>query len=69
MTKPVVFRNARRAGKALDALLVGCFYRPDLAGAAKARVSAILASQKPKKVVAKKMRANKAAKIAKAAQN
>lgn len=66
MTAPAVFKNTRRAAKALDTLLAGSFYRPDLVAAAKARASAIIASQKPRKIVAKKVRANKLAKMTKA---
>lgn len=64
-TKPVVFKNARRAAKALDAELAASFYRPDLVAAAKARVATLLAAQKERKFFPKKIRANKLAKLTK----
>lgn len=71
LSKPVVFKgtNTRRVASALEKKLVGGHYRPDLLAAAKARASALQAGQKPKKVVAKKLRANKLAKLAKARAN
>lgn len=71
LTKPTLYKgtNARRVAAAIEKQLVGGFYRPDLVVAAKARVSALLAAQKPKKVTSKKVRANKLAKLAKARAN
>lgn len=71
LTKPTIFKglNTRKVVAAVEKQLVGGFYRPDLVTAAKARVSALLAAQKPKKVVAKKLRANKLAKLTKARAN
>jgi len=61
--------SARRVAASLQAQLVSGYYRPDLLTAAKARACALLAAQKPKNVQAKKMRANKLAKLAKARAN
>lgn len=71
LTKPTVYKgtNARRVGAALEKQLVDGHYRPDLVTAAKARASALLAAQKPKKVAPKKLRANKFAKLSKARAN
>lgn len=71
LTKPCHFKgtNCRRVAAALENQLVGGFYRPDLVAAAKARASVILSAQKVKKVVPKKLRANKLAKLTKARAN
>lgn len=61
VTKPTVFkgRNARRISDSIGKKLADAHYRPDLIAAAKARVSALILAQNPKKITAKKVRANK----------
>jgi large subunit ribosomal protein L28e len=54
-------RGSAKAHKAASALTAGNFYRGDLEKATLARVSRVLASQKPKKAVVKKTRGRKAA--------
>lgn len=61
MASVVLTRGAAKSHKAASALTAGNFYRGDLEKAALARVSRILASQKPKKAQAKKTRGRKAA--------
>ncbi len=65
-TKPAVMKrhSARRAAAAVATDLKASYYRHDLIAKAAARAKAIVKSQQKKKAVSKKMRANKAARLA-----